>query len=258
MNRNEFLEQYAVFVEQALALAEKARREGLLMLEGGLDPEKIKARDIFEYGIKFVVDGTDSSLIERILDNIIAQEKDEYTRRYKTIQKEAVLEIQQGCNPKILYFILNSYTDISLNEDKGYAKISSDDSYSLDSDEGMDDLADDDLPDENPDIVEEHPELVEAVKNQSFVFEYIARLNNPAIQKILRETDSQDLAKALKLASEEVRKKIFKNVSKRAAAMLKEDMDYMGPVRRSDAEEAQQGIISTIMHLAETGEIYVG
>jgi hypothetical protein len=252
MNRNEFVEQYTAFVKRVLGFAEKARREGLLMLEGGMDRGKIKERDIFEYGLNFVIDGTDSTIIEKILDNIIMQEKDEYTRIYKTIQKEAVLNIQQGFNPEMLYSILNSFTDMPLNEDKVYIDMHSD------VDESPVEQEDEALQEQSDDIIEEDPELAEAIKNQTFVFEYVARLNNPAIQKILRETDSQELAKALKAASPEVRNKIFKNISKRAAAILKEEMEYMGPIRKSDAEEAQQGIINTIMHLADTGEIIVG
>jgi hypothetical protein len=243
---------YTAFAKRALGFAEQARREGLLMLESSLDRKKVKERDIFEYGLNFVIDGTDSSIIEKILDNIIAQEKDEYTRIYKTIQKEAVLQIQQGFNTEMLYSILNSFTDIPLNEDKVYTDMHGD------VDESTVEQEDEAPPEQNSDIIEEDPELIEAIKNQTFVFEYIARLNNPAIQKVLRETDSQELAKALKAASQAVRDKIFKNVSKRAAAMLKEDMEYMGPVRKSDAEEAQQGIINTILQLEETGEIIVG
>jgi hypothetical protein len=252
MNRNEFVTIYTAFVKRALEFAEKARREGLLTLESSLDREKVKGRDIFEYGLNFVIDGTDSEIIEKILGNIIVQEKDEYTRIFKAIQKEAVLEIQQGYNPEILYSILNSFTDIPLNEDKVYIDIHGDvDECSVEQEDEVPQV-------QNNDIIEEDHELAEAIKNQTFVFEYIARLNNPAIQKILRETDSQDLAKALKAASPEVQSKIFKNISKHAAAMLKEEMEYMGPVRRSDAEEAQQGIINTIMRLEETGEIIVG
>jgi hypothetical protein len=258
MNRNEFIEQYTAFVKHALGLAAKARREGLLALDSGLDQKKIEERDIFEYGIKFVVDGTDPSIIEKILGNIIMQEKDEYTRCYKTIQKEAVMEIQQGFNPEILYSILNSFTDIPLNEDKIFTEVNIDDSDSHDLKIIATDKEDISILVKNNDIIEEDPELAEAIKNQTFVFEYIARLNDPAIQKVLRETDSQEIAKALKAASQAVRDKIFNNISKRAAAILKEEMEYMGPVRRSDAEAAQQGIINTIMRLKETGEIIVG
>jgi len=118
MNEKEFNEQYGAFIKKVLPLVEKARREGLLALTA--DPEKISERDIFEYGLNFVIDGTDSGYIEKIIDNIIAQEKDEYTRIFKTIQKEAVMEIQQGTNPQMLYYILNSLSPISLKEDEAY------------------------------------------------------------------------------------------------------------------------------------------
>jgi flagellar motor component MotA len=118
MNEKEFNEQYGSFIKKVLPLAEKSRREGLLSLTA--DPEKISERDIFEYGLNFVIDGTDAGYIEKILGNIIAQEKDEYTRIYKTIQKEAVMGIQQGLNPQLLYYVLNSLTDISLKDDEAY------------------------------------------------------------------------------------------------------------------------------------------
>jgi flagellar motor switch protein FliG len=73
----------------------------------------------------------------------------------------------------------------------------------------------------------------------------------------MREVDSQELAKALKSVDSQVQDKIFKNMSKRAASMLKEDMEYMGPVRLKDVEEAQQKIVSIIRHLEDTGEIVV-
>jgi flagellar motor switch protein FliG len=73
----------------------------------------------------------------------------------------------------------------------------------------------------------------------------------------MREVDSQELAKALKSVDTEVQDKIFRNMSKRAAGMLKEDMEYMGPIRLKDVEEAQQKIVSIIRHLEDTGEIVV-
>jgi len=118
MNRAEFVERYLTMLEYILNCAEKARREGLLALEEGLDQEKADERDIFVYGLGFVVDGTDSVLIEKILSNIIAQEKDEYSRILKMIQKEAVLGIQEGLNPRILFHLLTSYTDIPLNDER--------------------------------------------------------------------------------------------------------------------------------------------
>jgi flagellar motor component MotA len=117
MTRDEFVKKYNDIVERALAFAEKARREGILSLEEESDQDKIAERDIFEYGIRFVIDGTDKEIIEKILSNIIKQEKEENMRVLKTIQKEAVLMIQEGMNTRLLYALLNSYTDISLKEE---------------------------------------------------------------------------------------------------------------------------------------------
>jgi flagellar motor component MotA len=118
MTRDEFVKRYYEVSGRALAMAEKARREGLLVLEEELDQETIDNRDIFEYGLRFVVDGMDREIIDKILSNIIKQEKDEQAQQLKNIQKEAVLMIQEGLNPELLYVLLNSYTDISLKEDK--------------------------------------------------------------------------------------------------------------------------------------------
>ena len=106
-------------------------------------------------------------------------------------------------------------------------------------------------------LEEEDPELAEDIKKRMFVFEDIVMLDDKAIQKVMREVDSQGLAKALKSVDSEVQDKIFKNMSKRAAGMLKEEMEYMGPVRLKDVEEAQQKIVSIIRHLEDTGEIVV-
>ena len=118
MNRNEFVEKYQVIAEKALQSVNKARTEGLLALDDALDQEKVEARDIFEYGLRFVVDGTDGGYIDEILSNIIKQEKDEQLRTLMNIQKRAVLSIQAGDNPRMTYALLNSLADIPLNEDK--------------------------------------------------------------------------------------------------------------------------------------------
>ena len=107
------------------------------------------------------------------------------------------------------------------------------------------------------DLEDEDPELAEEIKKRMFVFEDIVLLADRDIQKVMREVDSQELAKALRSVDTEVQDKIFKNMSKRAATMLKEDMEYMGPIRLKDVEEAQQKIVSIIRHLEDTGEIVV-
>ncbi|NLC68644.1 MAG: flagellar motor switch protein FliG [Clostridiaceae bacterium] len=100
-------------------------------------------------------------------------------------------------------------------------------------------------------------ELAEEIKKRMFVFEDILTLDNRAIQRFIREVDNNQLAIALKGAGEDVQKVIFANMSKRMAEMIKEDMEYMGPVRLRDVEEAQQGIVNVIRKLEEAGEIII-
>jgi flagellar motor component MotA len=118
MNRLEFVEQYYKVVERALHCSELARREGLLALEKELCNEKADRRDIFEYGLRFAIDGFDYSIIRDILSNIINQENDEYTVKLKNIQLEAVLSIQAEDNSRITYCKLNSFTDLPLNDEE--------------------------------------------------------------------------------------------------------------------------------------------
>jgi flagellar motor switch protein FliG len=106
-------------------------------------------------------------------------------------------------------------------------------------------------------LEEEDPELAEEIKKRMFVFENIVTMDDRSIQRVLREVDLKDLALALKTASEDVTNRIFKNISKRAVEMLKEDMSLMGPVRLRDVEEAQQKIVNIIRQLDESGEIII-
>jgi len=101
------------------------------------------------------------------------------------------------------------------------------------------------------------PELAEEIKKLMFVFEDIVQLDDRAIQRILREVDSHDLALALKGSSEEVSEKVKRNLSKRAQDMLREEIEFMGPVRLRDVEEAQSRIVSSIRRLEEAGEVII-
>lgn len=94
-----------------------------------------------------------------------------------------------------------------------------------------------------------------ALKQFLFTFDDITRLHDRAVQKILREVDTNELAKALLIASEETRQKIYNNMSSRAANMLKDDMRCLGAVCRKDAQEAQKKILSTIERLHDAGEV---
>jgi flagellar motor switch protein FliG len=101
------------------------------------------------------------------------------------------------------------------------------------------------------------PELAEEIKKRMFVFEDIVNLDNRSIQRIIRDIENADMQLALKVASEEVREAIFRNMSKRMADTFKEEMEYMGPVRLRDVEEAQTRIVATIRRLEESGEIII-
>jgi len=103
----------------------------------------------------------------------------------------------------------------------------------------------------------EVPELAEEIRKKMFVFEDILLLDDIAIQRVLRDVENNDLSVALKNANEEVKNAIFNNVSKRLAVMIKEDMDFMGPVRMKDVEEAQQKIVNIIRKLEDSGEIVI-
>ena len=106
-------------------------------------------------------------------------------------------------------------------------------------------------------LEQQDPELAEEIKKRMFVFEDIVILDNRAIQRVIREVDGEDLRLSLKVASEEVKEIVFGNMSSRMADTYREEMEYMGPVRLMDVEEAQSRIVSVIRRLEETGEIVI-
>lgn len=107
-------------------------------------------------------------------------------------------------------------------------------------------------------LEEREPDLAEEVKANLFIFEDIINLDKDSVQRILREVNNEDLILALKGASEEVTDLIYANMSKRAAEMIQEDLQFMGPVRLSTVEEAQQKIVGIIRMLDDAGEIIIG
>lgn len=106
-------------------------------------------------------------------------------------------------------------------------------------------------------LEEEDPELAEEIRQRMFVFEDIVMLSDRAVQMVVRQVDSHQIALALKTASEDVKQKIYDNMSQRATEMLQEDIEYMGPVRLREVEEAQQGIVNVIRELEDSGEIVI-
>ncbi|MCA9293660.1 MAG: flagellar motor switch protein FliG [Phycisphaerales bacterium] len=103
----------------------------------------------------------------------------------------------------------------------------------------------------------EDPDLVEEIRRLMFVFEDVMLVDDKGIQAVLREVDNDELALALKTASEDLKEKIFRNMSERAATLIREDMEYMGPVRVADVEQAQQRIVDIVRRLEEAGDIVI-
>ena len=103
----------------------------------------------------------------------------------------------------------------------------------------------------------DEPELADEIRRKMFVFEDILSLDDRAIQRVLRDVNNNDLAIALKGANEDVQNVIFNNMSKRLMAMIREDMEFMGPVRLKDVEEAQQKIVNIIRKLEDSAEIVI-
>ncbi len=103
----------------------------------------------------------------------------------------------------------------------------------------------------------DEPELVEDIRRLMFVFEDILRVNDKGIQSVLKEVENEELALALRTASNDLKEKIFGNMSERAASLIAEEMEYMGPVRISDVEAAQQKIVDIVRRLEDAGEVIV-
>lgn len=219
-------------------LSERARRMGLLALEDDLD--KIK-NPMMKKGLLLVVDGTDPVIVHNVLYSFMLTC---YPRGIGLLKAviilEGVLGIQSGDNPRLLAEKMSAYLgrDIDLwetyrnNPDNNTGAGTGEDAQGVPRHAG----------DVNSEV-------------EGMDFERLAGMADRFIQKILREVDTRDLAMALKGASAALQDKICSNMSNRAAMLLKEDMDYMGPVRMDDVICCQERILTIACRLAEAGEI---
>lgn len=107
------------------------------------------------------------------------------------------------------------------------------------------------------DLEDRDPELADEIARLMFTFEDMIHVDDAGIQRALREIESKDLAVALKGSNEDLKAKIFRNMSARAAEMIKEEIEFMGPVRMKNVEEAQQKIVAVLRRLEESGELIV-
>ncbi|MBW7904698.1 MAG: flagellar motor switch protein FliG [Phycisphaerae bacterium] len=106
-------------------------------------------------------------------------------------------------------------------------------------------------------LAQDNPDLVEEIRRLMFVFEDVLMVDDRGIQAVLKEIENDELALALRTASDELKQKIFGNMSERAAALIKEEMEFMGPVRISDVEAAQQRIVDVVRRLEDAGELII-
>jgi flagellar motor switch protein FliG len=106
-------------------------------------------------------------------------------------------------------------------------------------------------------MAEDDPQLVEDIRRRMFVFDDVAKLSDKDIQAVLKNVETNQWAMALKGASAELKQKILGNLSQRAAAMLQEEMDLLGPVRASEVEKVQQQVVDIVRHLEDAGQITI-
>jgi hypothetical protein len=223
MNRKKFITEYTRFAQFTMKMAHKAKRRGIESL--GDEVEDIdETEKVFKEGLRLILDKADPALVNEILSNTIAHEKDKYMRLYMTIQKRAVLGLQNGESTYILSKVLGSLAGLTVKESRELDAL----------------LVSGDDPEPEPDTTEEddNPE------NKSDPFNAaILSLDDTAIKNIMREFDTNVLASALNPATKTVRSKFYNSLSRRAAAMLGEDIEYIG---NSGSKEAQQKILAFI------------
>lgn len=195
--------------------------------------------------IALVLSYLDNQKAGQILSGLPQDKQSEVAKRIATMDRtypEIIREVEMVLESKLSNIVTQDYTtvggvssivDILNSVDRGTEK------YILEELEMTD------------------PELVEEIKKRMFVFEDIITLDNMSIQRFIREIDNNDLGISLKGATKEVADLIFSNMSKRLAEMIRDDMEFMGPVRLKDVEEAQQKIVNVIRKLEESGEIII-
>ncbi len=106
-------------------------------------------------------------------------------------------------------------------------------------------------------IKEANPDLAMQIRELMFIFDDIVKLDDRGMQALLKDVSKEDLALAIRGAKDELKEKIYKNMSQRAAEMMKEDIEAKGPVKRSDMEKAQQAVVKTTLKLIDSGEVFI-
>jgi len=231
MNRNQFVQAYSRFIKSFIKLNRIAVRHGFSAME--IEVEDIEFED-FRMGLRLLIDKVDPSIIDEKFTNLIQFTKDKLERQFRAIIKRAIQGIQKRERTSIIVLALNSYVNLSKDEENQIENL----------------LVHENEPDAETEFNDDIDE-----DNLDFLFsKVLLNIDHKTIMALFREVDSKDLAKSLKNQSNTVKEKIFSSLSKRAAFMLEEDIDYMNP-EANEIAEAQEKIVDIVSIKSKAGEI---
>ncbi|MBN1809629.1 MAG: flagellar motor switch protein FliG [Planctomycetes bacterium] len=211
------------------------------------DPANIAAfvQDEHPQTIALVLSYLPGNIGGHVLENLPARKQVEVARRIATMEQtspETIREVEQGLSER-----LSAIMGQNLRKTGGVASVAELlNSVSRATEKSI-----------LESIEEENPDLAESIRKQMFTFGDLLLVNDKGIQSLLKEIEPDELALALKTATQEVKDKIFGNMSERAGTNVKEEMEYMGPVRITDVETAQQRIVDIVRRLEEAGELII-
>ncbi len=244
-------------VELLLDLSNTSRKKGLLALEErAYKLEKLSGSKYLKKMLMLVVDGTDPEHVEEItLARYFASNSRGYEALQYLIMMYGVLGIQSGMNPRVLKESLENLLPEEISDEYEWLNEAKELTEKQETKEDEPDMS----------IVEklcggDTTSYVQPGDRYYYVVrlveDLISQLDEQAVQRILQDVKNHDLACAMKILGGEARSKIFRNISKRLAVMIAEDMNYMGPVRVRDAGEACRNILLTLLKLVEQGDIF--
>lgn len=211
------------------------------------DPANIAAfiQDEHPQTIALVISYLPPHTAGQVMENLPARRQVEVARRVAMMQQtspETIREVEQGLSQR-----LSAIMGQNLRRTGGTASVAEIlNNVSRTTEKGVLEA-----------LEEENPDLVEDIRKNMFTFNDLRKVNDRGVQTLLKEIEPEELALALKTAPENVQQKVFDNMSERAVANVKEEMEYMGPVRVSDVEAAQQRIVDIIRRLEEAGELII-
>ena len=231
MNRKQFVQTYSRFIKSFIKLNRIAVRHGFSAME--IEVEDIDFED-FRMGLRLLIDKVDPSIIDEKFTNLIQFTKDKLEHQFRVIIKRAIQGMQKRERSSIIVVALNSYANLSKEEESQIENL---------------------LVHENePDAEKEFNEDLDEENLDVLFSKVILNIDHKTIKTLFREVDSKDLAKSLRNQNNTVREKIFCSLSKRAAFMLEEDIDYMNP-EASEIAEAQGKIVDIVSKKLKAGEI---